>query len=200
MRLLTAPTAEPVTLDEVKFAARLTGSTAFDTMLPVYIQAAREIAETEAGRKLMAQVWRIELADWPHPCQVFELHSATAVTVGVLHLDRQLGKGLAKFGDEHHRIKTKAVGATPFGGDLACHAAHRNQWLWVIKRAQRDQGADHGGSAVGEALHLFQQSRDVVVVAFFIAKAGGVVGRIHTGLATKSVHTQAGIVGQRRQA
>lgn len=81
MRLLTAPTAEPVTLDEVKFAARLTGSTAFDTMLPVYIQAAREIAETEAGRKLMAQVWRIELADWPHPCQVFELHSATAVAI-----------------------------------------------------------------------------------------------------------------------
>lgn len=81
MRLLTAPAAEPVTLDQVKFAARLTGSTAFDTMLPVYIQAAREIAEMETRTRWMQQQWRIERYDWPGPFDVLELAGATAVAV-----------------------------------------------------------------------------------------------------------------------
>jgi len=73
MKLLTAPTAEPVTLDQVKFAARLTGSTAFDSMLPIYIQAAREIAEMETGVRWMAQQWRAEFYDWPAPSKVVEV-------------------------------------------------------------------------------------------------------------------------------
>lgn len=81
MRLLTAPTAEPVTLDQVKFAARLTGSSAFDAMLPVYIQAAREIAEMETGVRWMAQQWRIESYCWPGPCDVLGMGGATAVAV-----------------------------------------------------------------------------------------------------------------------
>lgn len=81
MRLLTAPTAEPVTLDQVKFAARLTGSTAFDAMLPVYMQAAREIAEAETRTRWMSQKWRVERYDWPGPCDVLELAGATAVEV-----------------------------------------------------------------------------------------------------------------------
>lgn len=81
MRLLTAPTAEPVTLDQVKFAARLTGSTAFDAMLPVYMQAAREIAESQTGVRWMNQQWRIERYNWPSPCEVLEVNGPTAVTV-----------------------------------------------------------------------------------------------------------------------
>ena len=34
-----------------------------------------------------------------------------AVAVGVFHLDRQLRKGLAKLGNEHHRVEAKAVAA-----------------------------------------------------------------------------------------
>jgi len=81
MRLLTAPTAEPVSLDEVKFAARLTGSTSFDAGLPIYIQSAREIAEMETGVRWMQQQWRVERYDWPGPCDVLEIGGATAVAV-----------------------------------------------------------------------------------------------------------------------
>jgi len=81
MRLLTAPAAEPVSLDQAKFAARLTGITAFDAMLPIYIQAAREIAEMETGVRWMAQEWRSEFADWPTTADVVPLAGATAVAV-----------------------------------------------------------------------------------------------------------------------
>ena len=81
MRLLTAPTEEPVSLDEAKFAARLTGSTAFDAMLPVYIQAAREIAENETCRRLMAQVWRLEMVDWPTAADLIPIHAASTVAI-----------------------------------------------------------------------------------------------------------------------
>lgn len=81
MRLLTAPTAEPVSLDEVKFAARLTGSTSFDAALPVYMQGAREIAEMETGVRWMQQQWRAERSCWPGPIDVIELAGATAVAI-----------------------------------------------------------------------------------------------------------------------
>ena len=81
MRLLTAPTAEPVTLDQAKFAARLTGSAAFDAMLPVYMQAAREIAEAETRVRWMRQQWRVEMECWPGQCTVIELAGATAVAI-----------------------------------------------------------------------------------------------------------------------
>jgi len=81
MRLLTAPTAEPVTLDQAKFAARLTGTTAFDAMLPIYMQGAREIAEMETRWRWMRQVWRVEMTDWPGPTDVIELGGASAVAI-----------------------------------------------------------------------------------------------------------------------
>jgi len=81
MPILTAPTSEPITLDEAKFAARLTGSTAFDAMLPLYIQAAREIAEAETGVRWMAQRVREEFTEWPAPTQVIRLAGPTAVAI-----------------------------------------------------------------------------------------------------------------------
>ena len=81
MTLLVAPTAEPVTLDQAKFAARLTGISAFDGMLPVYIQAAREIAEMETGVRWMAQEWRQDLDGWPAVDDVVPAAGATAVAV-----------------------------------------------------------------------------------------------------------------------
>lgn len=81
MKLLTAPTAEPVTLDQAKFAARLTGISAFDAMIPLYIQAAREIAEMETGVRWMAQEWRAELSNWPAADAQINLAGPTAVAV-----------------------------------------------------------------------------------------------------------------------
>ena len=122
------------------------------------------------------------------------------MAVRVLHLHGQLGKGLAKFGNEHDGIKPKTVAAAWFGGDLAHHAAHSNQRLRVLRAAHGHQGADHGGAAVRDALHLFQQRTHVVGVAFFVAELGAVVGRVHARQAAKGVHAHARIVSQRGQA
>lgn len=81
MILLTAPTAEPVTLDEAKLAARISDTTAFDALVPGLIQAARQMAEQETGRQLMAQTWRTELGDWPAASDVIGVHQATAAAI-----------------------------------------------------------------------------------------------------------------------
>lgn len=80
MILLTAPTAEPVTLAEAKLAARVSGSS-MDTLIPGLIIAARELAEQETSAKFMAQTWRIELVDWPAATDVLPINQATAAAV-----------------------------------------------------------------------------------------------------------------------
>ena len=122
------------------------------------------------------------------------------MAVRVLHLHGQLGKGLAKFGNEHDRVETKTVAAARLGGDLAHHAAYGNQRLGVLRAAHGHQGADHGGATVRHALHLFQQRTHVVGVAFFVTKLGAVVGRVHARQAAERVHAHTRIVGQRGQA
>jgi len=81
MRLLTAPTLEPVTVDEAKLAARISDTAAFDAMLPGLISAARQVAEQETGLQLMAQIWRTELVDWPASTDVLRVYQATAAAV-----------------------------------------------------------------------------------------------------------------------
>jgi uncharacterized phiE125 gp8 family phage protein len=80
MHLLTAPTAEPVTLDQAKLAARISDTSAFDATVPGLITAARQLAEQITGRQLMAQTWRTELADWPAASDVLPIHQATSAT------------------------------------------------------------------------------------------------------------------------
>lgn len=80
MILLTAPTAEPVTLAEAKLAARVSG-TSMDTLIPGLITAARELAEQETSAKFMAQTWRAELADWPAASDVLPINQASAAAV-----------------------------------------------------------------------------------------------------------------------
>lgn len=81
MRLLTAPTVEPVTIDDAKIAARISDTNAFDSVVPGLISTARQLAEQATGRQLMQQTWRIELADWPLPGDEFPVHQATAAAV-----------------------------------------------------------------------------------------------------------------------
>lgn len=64
MYLLTAPTLEPVTVSDAKFAARVDGSH-WDVPIAGMIAAARQVAEHETGQRLMLQTWRHELEDWP---------------------------------------------------------------------------------------------------------------------------------------
>ena len=72
--LITAPTIEPVTLDEVRAACRLT-VTSEDDMLTAMITAARQECENLLRRRLITQTWeqveddfpgnRLELAEGP---------------------------------------------------------------------------------------------------------------------------------------
>ena len=55
-----------------------------------------------------------------------------AVAVGVFHLGGQLGKGLAEFGNPHHRVKAKAVAANGLLRQQADRAATGNQGLGVF--------------------------------------------------------------------
>jgi uncharacterized phiE125 gp8 family phage protein len=64
MYLLTPSTVPAVTVADAKFAARLDGSH-WDTPVAAMIAAAQQVAEHETGLRLMQQVWRYELEDWP---------------------------------------------------------------------------------------------------------------------------------------
>lgn len=80
--ITTAPTAEPVTLAEVKAGLRIDADiTAFDTDLTMLIQSARELAEHETGRSLMSQTITLELDDWS---DVLEINRAPVQSVSAI--------------------------------------------------------------------------------------------------------------------
>lgn len=65
LRLVTPPTVEPVTLDELKAHIRETGDDS-DPLLTIYIQAAREYVEAATGISLLPQTWQATFDhDWP---------------------------------------------------------------------------------------------------------------------------------------
>lgn len=64
--ILTQPTEEPVTVDEVRTLLRVEGDDdAFSSIIESLIPTARQLAEVETGRRLMQQVVRYEFEDWP---------------------------------------------------------------------------------------------------------------------------------------
>lgn len=60
----SAPASEPVTVDQLKAAARIDGSE-FDLLIPLNITAARVVAEHQSGRMLAARTFTVELDGWP---------------------------------------------------------------------------------------------------------------------------------------
>lgn len=60
LKLITAPTAEPITLAEARLHLRVTG-TEEDAKITSLIMGAREAAEHITGRALMAQTWELAL-------------------------------------------------------------------------------------------------------------------------------------------
>jgi uncharacterized phiE125 gp8 family phage protein len=84
LTLLTPPTAEPVSVDDARSAARVDDDR-FDDQIPALIAAARQIAEQETRRVYVEQVWRASLTDWPAADQVLPVNPATAVAVSYLN-------------------------------------------------------------------------------------------------------------------
>lgn len=64
LKLVTAPTSEPLTLDEVKAALRLDGDDE-DAWASLYAKAARERVERFVGRAILTQTWRLKLDRFP---------------------------------------------------------------------------------------------------------------------------------------
>jgi hypothetical protein len=60
LKLVTAPAAEPVTLNEVKAYLRIDGSDE-DTMLTTFISVARQSIEDYLNRKMITQTWDLWL-------------------------------------------------------------------------------------------------------------------------------------------
>lgn len=77
--------SEPVTLDEVKQAARVDNdlgtTSSLDGTITTLIATAREQAEQLTGRCYRPQVRRIELEDWPLSTDVVNVFEPTACTV-----------------------------------------------------------------------------------------------------------------------
>lgn len=66
LTLITPPAAEPISLAEARAQCRIAADdTAEDSLLAVYIQAARETAEHELGRALISQTWELTLDAFP---------------------------------------------------------------------------------------------------------------------------------------
>lgn len=84
-RLITGPTVEPLDLDEVKKALRFT-STSEDTLIDLWIAAARQQFEELTGRQLMAATWEYELD--AYPASLLELpHPPLLDVVSITHPD-----------------------------------------------------------------------------------------------------------------
>lgn len=62
--IVTAPTVEPLTLAEVKDHLRVEHSDE-DSLIAIYIRAAREFAESFLGRALVTQTWKLTLDEFP---------------------------------------------------------------------------------------------------------------------------------------
>ncbi|MFD1304212.1 head-tail connector protein, partial [Methylobacterium marchantiae] len=67
LKLITAPTAEPITLDEAKAHLRVEG-TDDDAYITSLIAAARQSVESLTGRALMSQAWELALDEFPRSC------------------------------------------------------------------------------------------------------------------------------------
>jgi len=61
--LVTAPTSEPVTPEEAKAQARITGADS-DDLIASYIKTAREEAEDYLNYGLLTQTWRADLSEF----------------------------------------------------------------------------------------------------------------------------------------
>lgn len=85
LKLITAPTAEPVTLAEAKLHLRVDQASE-DALINVLISAARESAEHITERALMPQTWELQLDAFP---DAFRLLRGPVISVtSVKYLDK----------------------------------------------------------------------------------------------------------------
>lgn len=64
-KLKTAPTVEPVTLEEAKLHLKIDSDTTDDTLITALISAARQSAENYTGRAFVNQTWECTMEAFP---------------------------------------------------------------------------------------------------------------------------------------
>lgn len=79
LELVTAPTEEPITLDEAKAHVFVINGD-YDEYINSLITAARVVCETKTHQTLLATTWRQRLSCWPS-CGVIELYRPPLVSV-----------------------------------------------------------------------------------------------------------------------
>lgn len=79
-KLITPPLAEPILLADAKQQARVTDATD-DTLIGIFIGAAREECENEVKRALITQTWEKYLDAFPDAIQLFYPPVQTVVSV-----------------------------------------------------------------------------------------------------------------------
>jgi uncharacterized phiE125 gp8 family phage protein len=91
-QIISGPTAEPVTLDELKAQCRLDPAfTADDAMLTRYITAARGTAERITRRSLASKVYKVFYDSFPFPSQPLRLPLPPVTAVSAIkYLDSTL--------------------------------------------------------------------------------------------------------------
>lgn len=65
IRLITAPTLEPVSLADAQEHLRAAVNGTEASLIIAYLQAAREAVENHTGRALMSQTWELRLPEFP---------------------------------------------------------------------------------------------------------------------------------------
>lgn len=94
LKLVTAPTAFPVTLEQAKLHLNVEGDD-YDTLIEAFIAAATDVAESFQGRALLDQTWDYVLDAWPEPVwsgvrRVYEIRIPKPPLIevtGVFYLD-----------------------------------------------------------------------------------------------------------------
>lgn len=86
LTLVTAPTLEPVTKDEVKLHLRQDGDDD-DILVSNLITAARETAQVKTGRQLMTATYDYTLDEFPHDDEIVLPRPPLASVTSITYLD-----------------------------------------------------------------------------------------------------------------
>lgn len=84
--VITAPAVEPVSVSEFKLHARIDG-TAEDSILPIYIAAARQECEQRTQRSLISQTVERVLDDWPEYDDIELQYGPVSSVAAIYYLD-----------------------------------------------------------------------------------------------------------------
>lgn len=128
--LVTAPTVEPLELEEAKQACRLYHD-GLDDLIDGLIRGGRERCERLTNRALISQVWKLTMDRWP-PCRVIELPKPPLISVSSVKYVAQGTGTLTTLATNQYVVDTNTEPATitpAFNGSSA-------QVIWPNLRVQ----------------------------------------------------------------